>query len=304
MSGFYRLLALLAMFGTLSACSMATGEVSSPSSDPPSGEGRGITIAHSEWEESAAIANLTKVVLEDELGYDEATLEESTPEDAFEMVASGEADVFQGIWRPRHDDLVAEHEGDIEMLGGWLFGTTRASLAAPSYMDIRSLSDLEGAGAERAIVLDGEASGAGEVPAEIFEEYGIEASVYPDSEAMMEEAERLYEDEEPFVMLAYSPHWMNLEYELDYLEDSGGDGLLEDVNRSQTLHSAAREGLAAEDPLARALLGEISFTENQIESLELAIRDAESPSEGVRAWAESNDHLVRLWVHTARDSVG
>lgn len=302
MSGFHKLLALLAVFGTLSGCSMATGDVSS-SGEPPSGEGRGITIAHSDWEESTALATLTKVVLEDELGY-EVDLEEASPDEAFEMVASGEADIFQGIWRPRHDDLVAEHEGDIEMLGGWLFGTTRASLAAPSYMDIRSLSDLEGSDAERAIVLDPEASGAGEVPAEIFEEYGIEASVYSNSAAMMDEVERLYEDEEPFVMLAYSPHWMNLEYDLDYLEDSEGDNLLEDVNRPQTLHSAAREGLATEDPLARAFLGEMSLTENQMESLELAVRDAESPSEGARAWAGSNGPLVRLWLYNVRSSVG
>jgi glycine betaine/proline transport system substrate-binding protein len=101
------------------------------------------------------------------------------------------------------------------------------------------------------------------------------------------------------VMLAYSPHWMNLEYELDYLE--GGD-LLESVNRPQTLHSAASLSLADEEPLARAFLGEVSLTENQIESLQLSIREAENPPEGARAWAATNDSVVRLWTSAARES--
>lgn len=294
-------LVFLALAVAPAACSLSTEQASSTSE--PSRESPGeLTIAHSGWDESVALATLTGVVLEDEFGY-EAELESAAPEGAFEMVAGGGADAFQGIWRPRHDDLVAAHEGDMEMLGGWLFGTTRASLAAPSYMDIRRLSDLERvAGLEKALVLDAEASGVGEVPAEVFERHGLEPSVYSDSPAMMEEAERLYEAEEPFVLLAYSPHWMNLEHDLVYLED-GEDGLLEDMNRPQTLHSAARTGLASEDPLAHAFLAEMSLTENQIESLELAIHEAEDPAEGARAWADSNEGLINLWVSLARESV-
>lgn len=282
-----------AALSILTACSPSAGETSSPDSE------KSIVIAHSDWDESEATALLTRTILEDEFGYD-VKLEETTPETAFDMVAGGDADAFQGIWRPRHDDLVAEYEDDIVMLGGWLFGTTRASLAVPSYMDTQTLSDLEEADTERALALEPEASGVGEAPAETFEENDLEPSIYSDVSAMMEEVERLYENEEPFVMVAYSPHWMNLEYELVYLE---GGGLLENINRPQTLHSAANPSFADEDPLGRALLAEISLTENQAESLELDIRNAETPGDGARLWVESNSGLVRLWVHNARESV-
>jgi glycine betaine/proline transport system substrate-binding protein len=288
--GLYILLALLFVAVISAGCSAATGG----SSSPPE-EDRELTIAHSSWEESEALALLTKAVLEEEFEYD-VSLEEAPPEDAFEAVADGEADAFQGIWRPVHNGLVAEHEGDIDMLGQWLLGTTRASLAGPAYMDIRRIEEIEDA--ETALVLEGGSSGAGEIPAEIFEKHGLEPSVQPDSPAMMEEAERLYEAEEAFVMLAYSPHWMNLEYDLDYLE---GGGLLEEVNRPATLHSAARAGLSGEDPLAHVFLEEITLTVPQMESLQLAIHDSEEPSEAAHSWAESNAHVVGVWVYIARE---
>ncbi len=280
----------------LSACSLSTEEVSTDSE-------RELAIAHSNWEESEALAHLSGIILEDELEY-EAYLESATPEEAFEGVAAGEADVFQGVWRPRHNEFISAHEGDIEMLGGWLFGTTRASLAAPSYMNVRNLSDLEGNGAERAVVLEPDASGAGEAPAEVFEKYGLEPAYYPGSSGMMDEAERLYEAEEPFVMLAYSPHWMNLRYDLVYLEEPEGGRLLADMNRPATLHSAARAGLSREDPLAHALLDEINLTVPQMESLQLEIHTAENPTEGAREWAGDNEELVDMWVSVARESVG
>lgn len=292
-------LAALALATLAASCSLSTEEASSSTSSG-SGEERRITLVHTSWEESRALALLTQVVLEDELGYEASSELAASEEDAFERVSSGEADVFQGIWRPRHNALISTREGEIDMLGQWLFGTTRASLAAPSYMEIRRVSDLENTDATEALTLAPDASGVGEIPAEVFERHGLEPSVYDGSSGMMEEVQRLYEREEEFVFLAYSPHWMNLEYAFDYLE--GGE-LLEDINRPSTLHSAARTGLSEADPLAHALFAEASLTEYQIESLQLAIRDAENPSEGAREWVESNEGLVGSWVYLARQNV-
>lgn len=284
------LLALL--FFAAAGCS-APGAGDAPP-DASLEEGRKLTIAHSPWEESHSLALLTEAVLEEEFEYG-AVLEETSPEAAFEALASGEADVFQGIWLPVHDGLAAANGDEIDILGGWLFGTTRASLAAPSYMDIRRMDELDGT--EAALVLEGGASGVGEIPAEIFERHGLEPSVHPDTKSMMDEAESLYGAGEPFVMLAYSPHWMNLEYDLDYLEG----GLLEGMNRPATLHSAARGGLSDEAPLAHALLEEMTLTVPQMESLQLAVHDSEDPSEAAREWAESNGHVVGVWVYYARE---
>lgn len=289
-----RLLALLVVLASLTGCSLATeGAAPSPEAD------RELTIAHTSWEESVALAHLTKLVLEGELGY-EVKLESVASEEAFEGVASGEMDAFQGIWRPRHNGLISAHEDDIDMLGYWLRGKTRASLAAPLYMDVRRMGDLEDTEATRALVLDAEASGVGEIPEEVFERHDLEPSVHSDSSAMMEEVDRLYEAREPFVFLAYSPHWMNLRHDFVYLEDGE---FLKDINRPSTLHSVTRANLAEEDPLAHALLERTSLTEYQIESLELAIHDAESPAEGARKWLEANESFIGSWAELAREAV-
>ncbi|MGH3087038.1 MAG: glycine betaine ABC transporter substrate-binding protein [Rubrobacteraceae bacterium] len=291
-SGSWLLAPLLVVFYLLVAgCSASTGEVTSDSELD-----RSLTIAHAGWSESAALANLTKVVFEDELDY-EVKLVSTGPEAAFEGVARREFDAFQGIWRPRHNGLISEHEGEINMLGRWLYGETRASLAAPSYMEVRRIEDLEGAG--RALILDPEASAFGEIPGEVFERHDLEPSVFPDSSAMMDEVGRLYEAEEPFVFFAYSPHWMNLRYDFDYLE---GAELLENMNRPSTLHSAARAGLGLEDPAAYVLLDSMVLTEYHIESLQLSIHEAQNPREGARDWAEANEALIESWVEAARSA--
>lgn len=253
-------------------------------------------LAHFPWEESAALALLTEVVLEEEFGY-EVEVEEARPGEALEAVSAGEADALQGIWRPAQNDLLARHEGELDMLGQSLLGTTRSSLAAPSYMNVRELGELSGAGT-KALFLEEGASGVGTVPGEVFERHDLEPSAYAEAGTMLEEAERLYEAGEPFVVLAYSPHRMNLRFDLDYLE---GGRLLEEVNRPSTLHSAARSGLEGEDSLAHAFLSEMKLTVPQVESLELAAHEAEDPSDGVRDWAASHGHVTGVWVRAAAD---
>ena len=65
------------------------------------GQNKGLLLANIGWDENVAVSNLTKVLLEDELGYQ--SVEIRTAEDldsTYRAVASGELDAFQDVWLP------------------------------------------------------------------------------------------------------------------------------------------------------------------------------------------------------------
>ena len=63
-----------------------------------SGEGgKTLDIADIGWTENTAISALTKVLLEEELGYEEVTVNKSELDSVFEGVAEGDLDAFQDV---------------------------------------------------------------------------------------------------------------------------------------------------------------------------------------------------------------
>ena len=81
------------------------------------GGGGGLTLGYLDWNENVANATLTKVLLEDDLGYDrvELKLAERVPL-IYEDLISGETDAFQDAWMPNHQQYVDEGEGQLEVL--------------------------------------------------------------------------------------------------------------------------------------------------------------------------------------------
>jgi glycine betaine/proline transport system substrate-binding protein len=120
--------------------------------------------------------------------------------------------------------------------------------------------------------------------------------------AMLAELEQAYSMKEPFVFLAWSPHWMNQEYEFRYLSDP--KNAMGSVDAPQTIHSVTREGLAEDEPAAYALINAMWLDEDNVGSLELAINRAEDPEAGVRRWLEvrENRELVRPWIEAAKNA--
>ena len=120
--------------------------------------------------------------------------------------------------------------------------------------------------------------------------------------AMLAELERTYRMQEPFVFLAWSPHWMNQAYDFRYLSDP--KNAMGSVDAPQTIHSVIREGFAEDEPAAYALTNAMRLDEERVGSLEIAINNAEDPEKGVRRWLEEkeNRELVRPWVEAAKNA--
>ncbi len=275
---------------------LAAGCRDEGSASPASSAGERLSLGYVEWDESVAVSNLTKVLLE-ELGYEQVELRRGEPQAILRGVASGDLDAFEGVWMPTHAPLLKGLMGDeVELLNPWLIGTTRSSLAAPEYMGVRNLDELEKAGVQKMIGVE-----PGAAPIELPtlpSRYSPEQDLYPNSSAMLSEVGRLYEAKEPFVFLAYSPHWMNERYDFDYIEDP--NGVLGNLTQPARLQMVVRKDLSEDDPLAYALLDTILLTEYEVHDLELTIRNAESPQEGAEVWATEHEELTQGWIQTAK----
>jgi glycine betaine/proline transport system substrate-binding protein len=143
----------------------------------------------------------------------------------------------------------------------------------------------------------------GLVGSHVVPRYQLQSSlVEATTPAMLAELEQAYSMEEPFVFLAWSPHWMNQEYEFRYLSDP--KNAMGSVDAPQTLHSVTREGFAENETVAYALINAMRLDEDQIGSLELAINEAEDPEAGVRRWLEEkkNRELVQPWIEVAKNA--
>lgn len=84
--------------------------------------GETLDLADIGWTENTAIAHLTKVLLEEEVGYEQVTIKTSDLDSVYSSVAEGDLDAFQDVWLPNHAQLLSKVEGDGVQLGDWYQG--------------------------------------------------------------------------------------------------------------------------------------------------------------------------------------
>src|ERR671913_43705 len=228
------------------------------------GQGKGLILANIGWDENVAVANLTKILLEDKLDYERVDIDTN------------------------------------EHLDPWFLGETKQGMAVPAYMDVRSIDELNGTDAKFILGIEPtsvmmEEVGEGVVPA-----YGLKQEVVAaPTAAMLAEVENLYAFREEFIFLAWSPHWMNQRYKIRYLDDpKDAMGPTNDPAKCSTI---VRGDLQEEDPVAYAFMNALELTEAQINGLETVINDEDDPLAGARRWASENRKVIRPWIEAARD---
>lgn len=266
--------------------------------------GKGITMGYLGWDENVANSNLLKVILEDEFGYERVDLKLVEVRPAFDGVASGELDAFTDVWMPNHQELVEEVQGETELSEEpWYLGQTEFGIAVPYYMGARSIADLNTSGANTILGIEPDALMTQRIGAKVIPEYGLDlALVEASTPAMLSELDAAYREKEPFVFVAWSPHWMNAEYDFRYLQDP--KDAIGNLDQPHELHSLFREDFQKDHPDAYALMNAMRLDEDQINTLELAINEAKDPEKGVREWLvdDENRAAVQPWIEAARDS--
>jgi glycine betaine/proline transport system substrate-binding protein len=254
------------------------------------------------WDEAAVIANLSKIVMEEDLGYGEVRLQELELGPVIQGVASGDLDAYQDIWLPNHQAQIDEVENDIVQLDPWYDGTTEFGIAVPTYMaNVNAIPDLNQTGIDQILGIEPGAIISERIPESVIPTYGLEQEyVQSSTPSMLSQVEELSDNQEEFAFVAWRPHWMNQRYDFKYLEDPE-DGLT-DLNDGATILSIVNEDLPDDDPVAYAFLDAITLTEDQVNEIENI--NPNDYAESVRTWLEDNRDVVQPWIDAAREAEG
>jgi glycine betaine/proline transport system substrate-binding protein len=266
------------------------------------GQGKVLILASMGWDENGAVSNLTKVILQEDLGYERVDIDtQETLGATYRGVASGDLDAFQDVWLPNQQALLDEYAGDVEHLDPWYMGETEQGMAVPAYMDARSIAQLNGTDAKLIYGIEDSSVVMHEVEEGVIPAYHLKQQLVEGPTAgMLDQVGRMYATREDFVFLAWSPHWMNRRYHIRYLEDP--KDALGPTNDPARLSTIVRGGLREGDPEAYALMDALALDEGQIEGLEYAINKADNPAAGARRWVSENREVVRPWIEAARNA--
>jgi glycine betaine/proline transport system substrate-binding protein len=263
--------------------------------------GKELTLGYIVWDENVAVSNLTKVLLEEDLGYEKVELQLIDVEvvkQVFQGVADGDLAAFQDVWMPNLEENLSKVQKDVVHLDPWFEGETSYGISVPDYMDVRSISELDEAGTDLIIGIESGAAFHPQIKNKVIPGYNLDMKLVEGSTpAMLFELEKAYKERQPIVFLRWSPHWMNAEYDLRYLKDP--KDLQGDFNDPAKISTIVNKDLPEDDPVAYTFLKAISLNEEQLNEMEADINEAEDPVKGVKAWLKGNRDIVQPWIDAA-----
>jgi glycine betaine/proline transport system substrate-binding protein len=263
--------------------------------------GKELMLGYIEWDENVAVSSLTKVLLEEELGYrvELQRTNVAVVKQVFQGVAEGNLDAFQDVWMPNQKKYLSEVGKDVEHLDPWFEGKTTQGIAVPYYMDVRSLSELDHAGTDMIIGIEPGSAVHPQIKDKVIPGYDLDMKLVEGSTpAMLSELEKAYEMRQPIVFFGWSPHWMNARYDFRYLNDP--KDLQGVFNNSAKISSIVNADLPEDDPAGYAFIKALSLDEEQINQLEADINNAGDLDRGVKAWLEDNRNVVEPWIDAAK----
>ena len=258
------------------------------------------------WTENIAVANLTKVIFEGEMGYDSVKVEGPLELGLlFQGVAEGDLQAFQDVWMPNHKVFINKPQlkSNLELLDPWYEDKTAYGLTAPAYMGVDSIADLHNVGTNEIIGIEPSATFMPQIKNVVIPKYNLDMKLVTSSTAgMLSSLEKAYSNKDPIIFTGWSPHWMNEEYDIVYLKDP--------KNAQETWDDPARvtavvnADLKDDDPAAYAFLTTLSLDEEQINQMGLEMRDAGTGNEeqGISNWYKKNKDAVKNAVDAAKNA--
>ncbi len=201
------------------------------------------------------------------LGYETST-QEIGLQVVYQGIESGDIDAFLGAWLPAQRDMFnpRKSSGVLINVANNVDGA-QMTLAVPEYLyenGIQSFADLD----ERRDLFDGEIHGfgAGSAASEILhnaidnDTWGLaDWQVVDTSEVgMLSAAQDAISRKEPIVWVGWTPHWMNLELPMRYLEDP--KDLFGENNGESDVLTLIRSGYADAHPNVVTFFEQFTFS--------------------------------------------
>jgi glycine betaine/proline transport system substrate-binding protein len=267
---------------------------------------KSLTLGSIGWTENIAVSNLAKVALGDEMGYDVTLKGPLDLGPMFQGLSSGDLDAFQDVWLPNHEQYLDKPQikPRVEVLDPWYQGTTKYGITVLSYMKgITSIADLNEAGTKEITGIEPGAAFMPVIEDTVIPEYNLDMKLVTSSTAgMLAEVQKKNAAKEPIVFTGWSPHWMNLKYDIVYLDDpKNAQGAFDNPSK---ITCAVNKDLESNDPAAYAYLKNISLTEDQINEIEDEMSKAGTGNEeqGVKNWYDQNKDVVQPWIEAAKNA--
>jgi glycine betaine/proline transport system substrate-binding protein len=260
------------------------------------------------WSDIAVTNGIASFLL-DSLGYQPQIQTLAVPI-IFAGLHKGQVDVFLGNWMPaqqsNYDKFVASGKVDklVENLGG-----TEYTLAVPSYAfdaGVQSFADLEAHAGKFKRTIYGIGSGA---PANesikqmiAANEFGLKDwnLVESSEQAMLVQVGRAVKRQQFVVFLGWTPHPMNVQYEMRYLK--GGEQYF---GASGQVNTLARKGYAAQCPNIGKLLSNLTFTQTMENSImDRVLSKQASNAQAIKAWLQANPQVLEAWLQGVSSRTG
>ncbi|MBD3894550.1 glycine betaine ABC transporter substrate-binding protein [Halomonas sp. ML-15] len=268
-----------------------------PTSQALIADEKSIVIGTNNWAENIAVANMWKILLEEEYGYD-IELSNVSKNALYAAMAQGDIDISLEIWLPITDQpFLDPFEEQLEVHDAWYDGTG-LGLVVPSYVDIDTIPQLteradefDYQGRPAILGIDSGSAIAG-LTDDAIEAYELPLTQVNSSEAaMMAAFGAAYENEETMVVTLWSPHWAFAEYDLKYLEDPQGI-----FGEDETIYWFSRSDFASEDPWLTEVLNGWYMDDDSLGGLMAVIEELGDPVEGAQQWIDNHRGMVDEWL--------
>ncbi len=214
-------------------------------------------------------------------------------------LSNGDIDVLADVWLPTLHKNYMEKYGDKIDLVHTILEDDELGWGVPSYVDINSIADLKGKGAQfndRIVGME-PSSGMMLTSEEALKAYDLEdeySLVQGSTSAMLAETERAYQAKEPIVMVAWRPHTMMTRYDLKILEDPKNVWTFDDW------HTGANPGLEEKAPDFYRFISHFEITADEIEEMLFEFEEGAGTVEQLRQmadkWIMDNRETVDKWI--------
>ncbi|TDX31725.1 glycine betaine/proline transport system substrate-binding protein [Modicisalibacter xianhensis] len=238
------------------------------------------------------------------LGY-ETRSQELGLQVIYQALETGDLDVFLGGWMPAQQDMLKprEESGDILRLANNVDGA-QMTLAVPEYVyenGVQSFADLD-ANREH---FNGEIHGfgAGSAASEILtkaidnDTWGLGEWRIVDTSTvgMLSAAEDAISRQEPIVWVGWTPHWMNLELPMRYLDDP--KNLFGENNGKSDVLTLMRSDYAESHPNLKSFFEQFAFkAEEQSWMIQAFGLDERAADEVAKEWISNNPERVQAML--------
>ncbi|WP_408955339.1 ABC transporter substrate-binding protein [Natroniella sp. ANB-PHB2] len=259
-----------------------------------------INLGYVEWPGATVKTHVVDTIF-DYLGY-ETEMHSLMQQPLFQGMEAGDIDAFLAVWLPTMEVNYREYEkrGGVEPVRVNLDETLYRT-AVPEYVweaGVRSMEDLHEYGEKFDHEIVGLEPGN---DGNIIIQEAIEDDVYQledweltvsSTPAMMSALERAVRNDEWIAFHGWKPHWMNVAYDIKYLDDP--EGIWGDNDRVKTV---VRPEIKNESPEFYQFLERFAVTSDiQNEWIYEYGRQERPADEVAEEWIKNNLDLVEEWV--------